>query len=263
MLIVEKNGLKYYQFEALNDLGVKHGFFTRLGGVSPAPFDSLNMATTVGDSNENVLENLRRMFDCFDLDLASRYDGWQVHSATCICVDKPRDIRSRVIRTDGLITDRPDVTLVTRFGDCVPVVLYDRKLRVAGVYHAGWLGTVKKIGKKAIETMQKVYGSDPKDVFAGIGPSIGPDHFVVREDVTEKFDKAYADCAKTLICRDGEETRINLWLANELTLRSTGVTDIETMGICTVCNRYEWFSHRGDQGKTGRFGVLITLDGLK
>ena len=125
MITIEKNGLKYYQFQRFNDFGIKHGFFTRLGGISPEPFDSLNMATTVGDMNENVLENLRRMFDVFDLDLATRYDGWQVHSATAICTDIPRNVRIRTIRTDGLVTDKMEVTLVMRFGDCVPVIAYD------------------------------------------------------------------------------------------------------------------------------------------
>ena len=262
-LVKESNGLRYYQFEEFAKLGVKHGFFTRLGGVSPVPFHSLNMATTVGDSNENVLENLNRMFQVFNLDLATRYDGWQVHSSTTICVKSSRDVRTRTIRGDALLTDNPEVTLVMRFGDCVPVILIDPIFRVAGIYHAGWKGTVKKIGKNVVENMVKVYGCDPQNMIAGIGPSIGPDHFVVQQDVSDQFIKAFPKDLDKIQIRAGDEVRYNLWEANELTLSNAGVKTIKRMDICTVCHKDEWFSHRGDHGKTGRFGVLISMAGME
>ncbi len=259
MIATEKNGLKYYQFERFTDLGVKHGFFTRLGGVSPAPFNSLNMATTVGDSNENVLENLRRMFAVFDLDLASRYDGWQVHGATTICTDVPRDVRARAMRADGLVTDNPAVTLVMRFGDCVPVIVYDPVKKVSAVYHAGWPGTVLRIGRNVVRNMVNVYGCEPRDLIAGIGPSIGPDHFVVRQDVRDKFRQSFPDDLDEILFEQDGVIHIDLWKANRITLAEAGVSQIETAGICTVCNTQEWFSHRGDHGKTGRFGVFVNF----
>ena len=268
MTVIERNanGLKYYQFAAFSELGIPHGFFTRHGGVSPKPFDSLNMATTVGDSNENVLENLARMFAAFGLDLATRYDGWQVHSGTVTCVAKPRDVRARAMRTDALITDRPHVTLVMRFGDCVPVLIADPVRRAAAVYHAGWPGTVKKIGANVVRTMKAVYGSDPGDLIAAIGPSIGPDHFEVKEDVAGQLRAAFPDAAERIERTDADgRTLFDLWTANRLTLESCGVNPkrIDVAGICTVCRKDDWFSHRGDRGKTGRFGVLISLDGMK
>ncbi len=258
MIIQEQNGLKFYQFEQFNNYGVKHGFFTRLGGVSPAPFNSLNMATPVGDSNENVLENLNRMFSVFGLDLSTRYDGWQVHSATTICTDIPRNVKTRTIRTDGIITDNPEVTLVMRFGDCVPVIVFDPIKKVSAIYHAGWQGTVLQIGRNVIKNMTEIYDCEPKNLIAGIGPSIGPDHFIVQQDVEEKFIKSFPEDANRLICHKDGRIHIDLWKANFLTLENAGVTKIETSEICTVCHKDEWFSHRGDQGKTGRFGVLMT-----
>ena len=268
MTIIERNanGLKYYQSAAFSELGVPHGFFTRHGGVSPKPFDSLNMATTVGDSNENVLENLARMFAVFELDLATRYDGWQVHSGTVTCVAKPRDVRARAMRTDALITDRPDITLVMRFGDCVPVLIADPVRRVAAVYHAGWPGTVKKIGANVVETMKTVYGSDPGNLIAAIGPSIGPDHFEVKEDVAGQLRAAFPSNRNQIeSVDDSGRILFDLWNANRLTLENCGVDPkrIDVAGICTVCRKDDWFSHRGDRGKTGRFGVLISLDGMK
>lgn len=260
-MMIEKhcNGLKYYQFESFNALGIKHGFFTRLGGVSPEPWNTLNMATTSGDSAENVLENLRRMFGVFGLDLLTRYDGWQCHSTTVICADKPRDLSCKPLPADGLLTDRPEVTLVQRFGDCVPVILYDPVRKVVGAYHAGWHGTVDDMCSYTIRTMQERYGTDPADLFAGIGPSIGPDHFVVQEDVASQFRAAFGDRYAEISDPREDGIYIDLWKSNRMRLEDMGVKQIETAEICTVCYKDEWFSHRGDHGKSGRFGVLITL----
>lgn len=260
MIVNEKNGLKYYQFESFCAEGITHGIFTRLGGVSPKPFDSLNTATTVGDSAENVLENLKRMFDVFGLDLLTRYDGWQCHSRTVICADVPRSPSVKYpLRADSLITDRPEVTLVQRYGDCVPVLFYDPAHKAVGICHAGWKGTVDNICAITLKNMRKIYGTDPKDVLAGIGPSIGPDHFEVKEDVAGRFrdvfGKRYNEISST---REGS-LYLDLWKSNRILLEEQGVEKIETAEICTVCHKDEWFSHRGDHGKSGRFGVLITL----
>ncbi len=260
MIVRETNGLKYYQFESFCEAGIKHGFFTRLGGVSPKPFDSLNMATTVGDTAENVIENLGRMFGVFGLDLKTRYDGWQCHGRTVIATDVPRDMNTtRPLRADGLMTANPDVTLVQRFGDCVPVLLYDPVRKAVASYHAGWPGTLNNICEAVITNMRKLYGTHPEDLIAGIGPSIGPDHFEVKEDVAGPFRDFFGERYRLISDLSGNRIRIDLWKANRFLLEDQGVRKIETAEICTVCHKDEWFSHRGDHGKTGRFGVLITL----
>lgn len=260
MIVREKNGLRYYQFESFCEMGIKHGFFTRLGGVSPEPFASLNMATTGGDSAENVIENLTRMFSVFGLDLKTRYDGWQHHGTTVIATDVPRDMdQERPLRADGLMTANPQVTLVQRFGDCVPVILHDPVCKVVAVYHSGWPGTVANICAVMIRRLRKLYGTDPKDLIAGIGPSIGPDHFEVKEDVAGQFRKAFGERYQDICDTSENRIRIDLWKANKIQLEEQGVRKIETAEICTVCRKDEWFSHRGDHGKTGRFGVLITM----
>ena len=264
MIVNEKNGLRYYQFESFCEAGITHGFFTRLGGVSPKPFDSLNMATTVGDTAENVLENLKRMFDVFGLDLSSRYDGWQYHCKTVIAADVPRSASVRYpLRADGLMTDRPEVTLVQRFADCCPIIFYDPVGKAVAVCHAGWPGTVDNIGAITLKNMRKLYGTDPKDVLAGIGPSIGPDHFEVKEDVAGKFRQAFGSRYDEICDLSENRIRLNLWKANEMLLREQGVQKIEIAEICTVCHKDEWFSHRGDHGKSGRYGMLITLQKVK
>ncbi len=259
MICNEKNGLKYYTFRSFENEGIKHGFFTRQGGISPKPFESLNMATTGGDSAANVLENLRRMFSVFDLNLYSRYDGWQVHGDTIICTDKPRNLNSRSLKADGLISNNVNVTLVMRFGDCVPVLLFDKVTKTIGIYHAGWPGTIKKIGARMVEKMQLLYGTDPGNIIAGIGPSIGPDHFEVKSDVLIPFEKKFSEWKNEIIQMKEEKYYIDLWKTNRLILESVGVKQIEVAEICTYCHSDEWFSNRAEKGNTGRFGVLISL----
>lgn len=261
MIVKELNGLRYYQFSSFEQYGIKHGFFTRRGGVSPEPFASLNTATTGGDTDENVIENLTRMFGVFGLDLSTRYDAWQCHSKTVLTVTKPRNVKTLPIplKADGLITNQPAVTLVQRFGDCAPVILYDPVHKAVGIYHAGWRGTVDNIGSITIRRMQEEYGTEPKDLLAGIGPCIGPDHFEVQEDCAGCFRKAFGNRSHEIILENEGKIHIDLWKANRILLEEIGVQSIETAEICTVCHRDEWFSHRGDHGKTGRFGVLITL----
>ena len=259
MIVTEKNGLKYYQFESFLNEGIKHGFFTRFGGVSPKPFDSLNMSITLGDSKENTRENVRRMLECGGMTLENRYDGWQCHSRTVIAVDVHRDSDTRPLRADGLITDNPDIALVQRFGDCVPVILYDPVHRAVGLYHAGWRGTVDDMGGITIRNMTKLYGTDPKDLLAGIGPSIGPDHFEVKDDCAAHFRRRFGERYAEIADLSDGRIRLDLWKSNRMLLEDHGVTKIETAEICTVCHKDEWFSHRGDHGMTGRFGVFITL----
>ena len=262
MIANEKNGLKYYQFESFCEAGITHGFFTRLGGVSPEPFDSLNMATTVGDTAENVLENLRRMFDVFGLDLKTRYDGWQYHCRTVIAAEVPRSLSVKYpLRADGLITNRPEVTLVQRFADCVPVIFYDPVNKAVGICHAGWSGTLDNICALTLKNMRKLYGTDPCNVLAGIGPSIGPCHFEVKEDVAEPFRKSFGKRYNEISEIRDDRIFLNLWKANRILLEEQGVQKIEMAELCTVCHKEEWFSHRGDHGKSGRYGVLIKVNG--
>ncbi len=259
MIAHEFKQLKYYQFESFCEMGVRHGIFTRLGGVSPAPFDSLNTATTGGDTRENVTENVGRMFQALGLDISTRYDGWQRHTKNVLAADAPRDMSLPPVEADGLVTVNPNVTLLERFGDCVPVMLYDPVVKAAAVCHAGWPGTVDNICAITVEKMKSLYGCDPKNMIAGIGPSIGPDHFEVKEDVASLFRKAFGKRYEEICDLSEDRIRLDLWKANRIRLEDAGIRKIETAGICTVCHKDEWFSHRGDHGKTGRFGALITL----
>jgi YfiH family protein len=146
-----------------------------------------------------------------------------------------------------------------RFADCVPLLFMDRVTQAIGIAHAGWLGTVKLIGKEVVERMDQEFGCDPKNIHVGIGPSIGPDHYTIREDVIQEVKNSFPDHWKELLSPTDDGVKLNLWKANEITLRQAGIQTIEHSNICTGCNIDEWYSHRAELGKTGRFGALIGL----
>ncbi|HEX8992605.1 MAG TPA: polyphenol oxidase family protein, partial [Anaerolineales bacterium] len=182
MPFYSNNGLRYYTFDSLPRT-VIHGVFTRRGGVSPAPWHSLNVGGTVGDDREHVQENRTRSFDALGRRLDSLFDVWQVHSADVVFADAPRPPSVDHHKADVIFTDRPEVTLYMRFADCVPILLHDPKKHLAGIAHAGWLGTVRGTAAAAVSAMRQRYGSKPEDILAAIGPSIGVDHYEVGPDV--------------------------------------------------------------------------------
>jgi YfiH family protein len=253
-----KNGIRYFRFEGLPQ-GVVQAVFTRQGGVSPEPWASLNVGGTVGDERERVLENRRRSFDALGRQLSSLFDVWQVHSADTVFAEAPRLQGEELRKADIVLTDRPDVTLYMRFADCVPILLHDPTKQVVGIAHAGWLGTVRAASTAAIRAMCEHYGCRPEDIQAGIGPSIGPDHYEVGPDVIAKVEQSFGRDAEMLIeVREGK-TYLDLWRANRLQLQQSGVHHIELAGICTACHLEDWYSHRAEKGRTGRFGALIAL----
>lgn len=258
MPFIEKNGLRYYTFD-LFPRSVLHGVITRRGGMSPAPWESLNVGGTVGDDKQRVRANRQRSFDAFGRDLASIFDVWQVHSADVVCAEKPIDPDTDLTQADIILTERPEVTLYMRFADCVPLLFHDPVRQVIGIAHAGWMGTMKGVARAAVEAMQSRYGCKPENILAAVGPSIGPDHYEVGADVIVKTREAFgADAERLVESRDGR-TYLDLWSANYIQLKKAGVEQIEVAGLCTACHLEDWFSHRAEKGKTGRFGALMAL----
>ena len=110
-----------------------------------------------------------------------------------------------------------------------------------------------------VKAMSERYGSQPKDILAAIGPSIGADHYEVGPDVILQVEQAFGDDSKRVIESRGGKTYFDLWNANRVQLEKSGVEQIEVSGICTACHLDDWYSHRAEKGKTGRFGALIAL----
>ena len=249
--------IHYFTFNSFPNGSLTHAIFARAGGVSPQPWASLNMSISTGDSAENARANRVRAFEALELPAESMADVWQVHGTETIRADAPRGGHSP-IKADGLITDRPGVTLFQRFADCAPILLYDPKRHALGMVHAGWRGTVERAAASPVKAMAEAYGSRPADLIAGIGPSIGPDHYEVGPEVVEAARRAF-DHADELLITHNSKIHFDLWAANARVLREAGVEQIEVAGLCTACRNDLFFSHRAEAGKTGRFGAVIAL----
>jgi YfiH family protein len=254
----EINGLRYYSFEIFST-AVTQAVFTRRGGVSSAPWHSLNLGGSVGDDPAHVAENRVRVFNSLGRDPASIHDVWLIHSTDIVYADEPRPLHKSSARADIIFTDNPNVSLFMRFGDCVPILLHDPKKKVIGIAHAGWMGTMRGVVGSAVQGMQSHYGCDPKNIIAGIGPSIGVDHYEVGADVTSQFQEKYNHAADQVLQTRNGSTYLDLWTANAIQLKNAGVEQIEVSDICTACHLDDWFSHRAEKGKTGRFGALMAL----
>jgi YfiH family protein len=258
MPFVQIGDLRFFTFESLNRPGLKHAAFTRRGGVSPSPWASLNLGGTVGDDRPRVLENKRRALEVAGRGENSLHEVWQVHSADVVHARAPRG-QHALVQADAMITSNPQVTLLMRFADCVPVFLYDPARQAIALAHAGWLGTVRRIVVQAVRAMRDAFGTQPAELLAGLGPSIGPDHYAVGNDVVQAIRQALGPLADELLTVREGQVYLDLWLANRRLLEDEGVSSIELAGLCTACHLDDWYSHRGEGGKTGRFGALMAL----
>ena len=278
--------LRYYQFSSLQDDGLLHGVFTRLGGVSEGIYSSLNLSRSTGDSLEPVRENRRRMFEALGLLPEQSLTSWLIHSNTVRVVSKT-DLGQDDVHADAMITTTRGLALTLRFADCVPVLFYDPQRGAAGIAHAGWVGLTSGVLPATVQAMQKAFGCQPVDIRACIGPSIGPDWFEVGPDVAARIQSAVPDPiiiyphvaandhepathgvgssmqTQDRFAKTHDDARIkphvDLWRAAESQLRTAGVHEIESAQMCTASNTAEWFSHRAEKGRTGRFGAAIML----
>jgi YfiH family protein len=259
MQIIQSGDIRYYCFEYLSSLGVSHALITRRGGVSPEPWATLNIGATVGDDIERVKENRQKAFEAIGRDVHSYYDVWQVHSKDVVCTNSPRLPETPHLKADAILTNTPGITLFMRFADCVPILLFDPTKRAVGLVHAGWVGTVSQVVVAAVEKMVEVFGSKPGDMVTGIGPSICQSHYEVGMEVVNEAKNSFSDTAGQFFSNKNGHFYFDLWAANKYLLEKNGVKNIEVSGVCTACHMEDWFSHRGEAGKTGRFGVMIGL----
>lgn len=256
MSFTQHNGLRYFQFETLK---TRHAIFTRRGGVSPEPWGSLNVGGTVGDNLERVRKNRNLSLQVLGRSPESVFEVWQVHSADAVCASAPRPESESLRQADIILTDKHDVTLFMRFADCVPILFHDPRKGVIGVAHAGWMGTLRDVVSSTVNTMKTQYNSNPADIIAALGPSIGPDHYEIGADVILQVMQKFGDDSEQVLKSNNGKIHFDLWKTNEILLERAGVGKIETAEICTACHTDDWFSHRAEKGRTGRFGALISL----
>jgi YfiH family protein len=252
--------LVYYRFCSLPvEDGVVHGMFTRLGGHSRPPWESLNTGHTVGDAPMAVSANHRAICEALGVVVGRVVSPHQVHGARVAAVGLA-DCGQVIAGTDALITNAPGVALMLRFADCTPIWLYDSRLRAVGLVHAGWRGTVSDVAGATVRAMQACFGSRPRDLVAAIGPSIGPCCYEVGADVAQAVERAFGhEGAPFLEPQAAGKWHLDMWAANRQCLARAGVRQVEVARMCTACHTEEWFSHRAERGQTGRMGALIAL----
>lgn len=260
-----------------NGRSLHHAIFTRQGGVSPAPFESLNLSVSVPDEKARVYANRRRAYGLFDRDTDTVVHAHLVHGRTVGRATRANN-GTWLPEVDGLITNEPGCALTMNFADCAPILLYDPVHEAIGIGHAGWQGAVKDLPGALVAAMQREFGSDPAQLLAGVGPCIGPCCYEVGEMVITAVGAAFAD-PDSLLLETGDwrveigdsdqqpatghpppATRhFDLPEANRRNLQRAGVWQIEMSGLCTACRTDLFFSHRAERGKTGRFGAIMVL----
>jgi YfiH family protein len=250
--------LVYYTFDSLRNSGaVIHAISTRHGGVSPAPFATLNLSRFIGDDEKNVTINLERLHAALALDATTTVEASQAQADRVALVDS-RHRGTRISEVDALLTNAPGIPLLLRYADCVPIFFFDPIQRAVGIAHAGWRGTVMQIVAKTARTMFDAFGTRPRDLTAYLAPSIGPCCYRVDADVIARVRAAFDD-ADALLIAQPDGTHFDLWQANAQQLSALGIEQIEIAQVCTAHHTEDWYSWRAERGKTGRFEAIIAI----
>lgn len=265
----EKNHVPYIQFKNLSATGiVKHGFSTRKGGVSTGIFSSMNLNLKRGDDPDAVLENYRRMAAALNMRVEDMVLSDQTHTTNVRVITeedrgkgilKPQDYSD----VDGMITNVPGIVLVTSYADCVPLYFVDPVRKAIGLSHSGWKGTVGHIGQKTVWKMHEVYGSEPKDIVAAIGPSICQSCYEVSDDVAEAFRANFTadEAADILLDKGNGKYQLDLWKANWYVLTDAGILTehLSVTDLCTACHPDLLWSHRKTNGQRGGLSAFLSL----
>jgi YfiH family protein len=252
------NGIPLYRFAELDAAGVIHAVLTRQGGVSRGGFATLNLGHTVGDDPAAVEENHRRVYSALGVHQEQVVSPYQVHSADVRLVGKAHAGTVQP-NTDGLLTTTPGVAIFFRFADCTPIVVFDPVRHAVGLIHAGWRGIARGVVPAAVEAFRRLAGSRVADMWAGIGPTIGPCCYEVGQDVADAVVRSSGNGNQLSQQRDGS-IYLDLPSVVRVQLSREGVNQIEMSHQCTACNTEEWFSHRAEKGHTGRFGIVVMLE---
>jgi YfiH family protein len=262
-LLVESAGLSYYTCAALTAIpGLRHGFSTRTGGVSPEPAGSpsLNLGNAAWDSPANVRENRRRFLSALRLRPKSLATVCQVHSADFHIIKGGVDQWNPRTRGDALATAEAGVSPAVQVADCFPVLLADPGTGAIAAVHAGWRGTLERILARTLAGMRRELRVDPARVLIAVGPGIRSCCLEVGPEVADAFNTAYPG-AQLCAPRPGHPGKhlLDLPAALELQWREEGVSpeNVFDLGLCTRCRPQEFFSYRAEGPRAGRMMAVI------
>lgn len=255
--IHQKQSVKYLACTAVDEMDfMVHAFCTRQGGTSDGSFASLNVSVRAGDGEEPVHRNFKRIAEAFGISASQFLLIDQVHQDGVWTIDSqtPLGMEAPPPAVDAVVTDRPGIALCIKTADCVPVFLIDPIRRIVSAVHAGWKGTALRIVEQTVETMGRQFGVQPADLFAFIGPSIGPCCYEVDAVVYQAMHHHRSPDAFFHPGREAGRWMLDLPLANRFQLLDAGLLPerIRATDLCTACHPELFFSHRAQNGYTGR-----------
>lgn len=235
-----------------------HAFTTRFGGYSTGKLSSMNMSPS-RENPDIVRKNYKLVCDCENIPVEKCVLSHQTHTNNIRVVNE-KDAgkglfeKSDIKDTDGLVTNIKNLPIVIFYADCVPILLYDPLKEVIAAVHAGWRGTVANIAGNAIEVMKSQFNSNPEDILASIGPSIGPCCFETGDDARNEF--VSSGLGEFIIGKN-----IDLQNSNKKKLILCGLKseNITISGLCTKCRCDEFYSHRGCGSDTGRMALIACI----
>jgi len=268
MTLNNPDKVPYLTYNSLKEIRfIKHAFSTRLGGVSKGIFSTMNMAFNRGDNPDKVSENYRRLCASAGIDFNTLVASAQDHHTFVrkvtsqdigIGITKPRDLES----VDALITNEPNVTLVTYYADCTPLFFVDTAKKAIGLAHAGWRGTVGRIGQRVVDKMASEFGTNPADLVCAIGPAISKCCYEVDKACADEFYRLEGlDNTSFIFPKENNKYMIDLLEANRQVLISAGVKpeNITLSDLCTQCNSELLWSHRATKGERGTMCAMLTV----
>lgn len=257
------NQVVYYASPLLEGIGVPHAFSTRMGGISPPPFDSMNLGNPMGcavqDDDARIAQNyqiLQTAIVCAD---RTRCWTHQVHGGEVLAVRRDEPFANSQ-KADALVSDDPSRLMSIRVADCVPILIATHDGACVAAVHAGWRGVIARVVPNAIAAMQSLRSVDVSTLLVAVGPCIGPDAFEVGPEVLQAFGDAFPTAPPTRPYADSSgQGTVDLKAAIRLQLLELGVSDvqIDLSDRCTVRDQDEFFSHRRDHGVTGRMAAVI------
>jgi YfiH family protein len=261
-----RDGVVYYASAKLEAIRVAHAFSTRLGGISPAPFDSLNLGNPNGaeiqDDYARIWANYARLLEAIDQSPDPPLRVHQVHG-NCVANVESGQAFDVATRADAIVSRDCGRPVSVRTADCVPIIASSLDGKIVAAIHAGWRGIISGVIAAAIQQMlREMSGLSAKSLVAAIGPCIGPAAFEVGPEVIAEFGRVFASRAPVELLPCGK-ARVDLKQAARLQLLDCGLADdcIDSTDRCTVTHRDEFFSHRRDAGVTGRMAAIIVCKG--
>ncbi len=265
--ITDKGDLVYIQFPKLLNCGcVRHIFSTRHGGVSTGDARSMNLSFSKDTDAQNVFKNFEILCSAVGINTEDLVLSQQTHTNNVITVDSSHCgtgfTKPPFCDVDGMVTNVPNVALVTQYADCTPLVFCDPVKRVIATSHAGWRGTVKLIAECTVKKMVNEFGCNPEDIIVGIGPNIGQCCYEVDDPVINEFKKLeFLDFKDFVLSKGNGKYMLSLTEANRQILIHSGIDpkNIDVNDICTCCNSDDLHSHRATGGKRGNLALIIEL----